>query len=39
MQTREALDRIAYELAEDAVRENVRYIEVRFAPSSTFQAG
>lgn len=32
MQTREALERIAYELAEDASRENVRYIEVRFAP-------
>ena len=32
MQTREALERIAYELAEDAAHENVRYIEVRFAP-------
>ncbi len=32
MQTREAIERIAYELAEDAARENVRYIEVRFAP-------
>ena len=32
MQTREALERIAYELAEDASRESVRYIEVRFAP-------
>ena len=32
MQTREALHRIAYELAEDAAKENVRYIEVRYGP-------
>ncbi|MDQ7041745.1 MAG: adenosine deaminase [Rhodothermus sp.] len=32
MQTREALRRIAYELVEDAARENVRYLEVRYAP-------
>jgi adenosine deaminase len=32
MQTDEAIERIAYELAEDAAREGVRYIEVRFAP-------
>lgn len=32
MQTREALRRIAYELAEDAARENVYYLEVRYAP-------
>ncbi|SHK70806.1 adenosine deaminase [Rhodothermus profundi] len=32
MQTRQALRRIAYELAEDAARENVRYLEVRYAP-------
>ncbi len=32
MQTREALHRIAYELAEDAANENVRYIEVRYGP-------
>jgi adenosine deaminase len=32
MQTEEALHRIAYELAEDAARENVRYLEVRFGP-------
>jgi adenosine deaminase len=32
MQTEAALERIAYELAEDAWRENVRYIEVRYAP-------
>ena len=32
MQTREALHRIAYELAEDNARENVRYLEVRYGP-------
>lgn len=32
MQTEHALERIAYELAEDAHRESVRYMEVRYAP-------
>lgn len=32
MQTTEALDRVAYELAWDNIDEGVRYIEVRFAP-------
>ena len=32
MQTEDALRRIAYELAEDAARENVRYMEVRYSP-------
>src|SRR5690606_3534132 len=32
MQTEEALERIAFELAEDAHAENVRYMEVRYAP-------
>ena len=32
MQTADTLTRIAYELAEDNARENVRYLEVRFAP-------
>jgi adenosine deaminase len=32
MQDEESLCRIAYELAEDAARENVRYMEVRYAP-------
>ena len=32
MQTREALHRIAYELAEDMARDNVRYLEVRYGP-------
>lgn len=32
MQTEEALERIAYELAEDASEDGVRYIEIRNAP-------
>jgi adenosine deaminase len=32
MQTEESLERAAFELAEDAARENVRYIEIRYAP-------
>lgn len=32
MQTEQALERIAFELAEDAHRENVHYMEVRYAP-------
>jgi len=32
LQTEEALYRCAYELALDAARENVRYLEVRYAP-------
>ena len=32
MQHEEALFRVAYELAEDAARENVRYMEVRYSP-------
>ncbi len=39
MQTREALHRIAYELAEDAARENVRYLEVRYGPILHTEAG
>lgn len=32
LQTEEALKRAAYELCEDAARENVIYIEIRYAP-------
>jgi adenosine deaminase len=32
MQSKEALKRIAYELAEDVAQENVKYLELRFAP-------
>jgi adenosine deaminase len=39
MQTADALDRIAYELAEDAAAEGVRYIEVRYAPVLNVEGG
>lgn len=39
LQTESALERAAYELAEDAHRENVRYIEVRYSPLLHTQQG
>src|SRR5687768_18007295 len=39
MQTEEALERIAFELAEDCARENVRYVEVRYSPVLNIQGG
>lgn len=39
MQTGESLERIAYELAEDAAREGVRYLEVRYAPILNTRGG
>lgn len=32
MQSKESLKRITYELLEDAAKENVKYIEIRYAP-------
>ena len=39
LQTAEALERMAYELAIDAGRDGVRYIEVRFAPVLNVRGG
>ncbi|MEA3451425.1 MAG: adenosine deaminase [Bacteroidota bacterium] len=39
LQTEDALIRSTYELAEDAAAENVRYIEIRFAPLWHIQKG
>ncbi len=39
MQTEDALERCSFELAEDAHRENVRYMEVRYAPMLHTQKG
>ncbi len=39
MQTAEALERIAWELAADAAAEGVRYIEVRFSPALNVRGG
>lgn len=39
MQTAPALERIAYELVEDAAADGVRYLEVRFAPNLNARGG
>ncbi len=39
MQTADALERIAYELAEDLAAENVRYAEIRYSPILNAQGG
>jgi adenosine deaminase len=39
MQTEAAVERIAYELAEDAAAENIRYMEVRFCPELNTRRG
>ena len=39
MQVKDALTRTAYELAEDASRENIRYLEVRYSPILHLQKG
>jgi adenosine deaminase len=39
MQTADALERIAYELAEDVAADGVRYIEVRYAPVLNVEGG
>jgi adenosine deaminase len=39
MQTAEALERIAYELAEDLAAENVRYAEIRYSPILNIREG
>lgn len=39
MQTAEALERIAYELAQDNAAENVRYMEVRYSPVLNIREG
>ena len=39
MQRAEAIERIAYELAADAARDGVRYLEARYAPVLNIQEG
>ena len=39
MQTAEALERVTYELGEDAAAENVRWLEVRYSPALNVEGG
>ncbi len=39
MQTAEAMERTAYELAQDCAREGIRYVEVRYAPVLNVRGG
>jgi adenosine deaminase len=39
MQRPEAMERVAYELCEDAAAENVRYLEIRYSPILHTEAG
>ncbi|MEG2290570.1 MAG: adenosine deaminase [Clostridium sp.] len=39
MQSKENLERVTYELLEDASKENVKYIEIRYAPTLHTQNG
>ena len=39
MQSKESLRRITYELLEDAAGENVKYIEIRYAPTLHTEKG
>ena len=39
LQSKSALRRVAYELAEDAAKENIRYMEVRYSPILHTQKG
>ena len=39
LQTPEALEQVAYEMVEDAARDNVRYLEVRYCPELSRAGG
>ena len=39
LQTPEAIERVAYEMVEDAARENYRYIEIRYCPRLSTHQG
>jgi adenosine deaminase len=39
LQTPEAIERVAYEMVEDAARDNVRYLEVRYCPHLSERRG
>jgi adenosine deaminase len=39
LQTPEAIERVAYEMVEDAARDNLRYLEVRYCPHLSTHGG
>lgn len=39
LQTAEAIERVAYEMVEDAARDNLRYLEVRYCPRLSTRGG
>jgi adenosine deaminase len=39
LQTPDAIERVAYEMVEDAARDNVRYLEVRYCPQLSTREG
>ncbi|HEV8612548.1 MAG TPA: adenosine deaminase [Gemmatimonadales bacterium] len=39
LQTPESIERVAYEMVEDAARDNVRYLEVRYCPHLSTHGG
>ena len=39
LQTPEAIERVAYEMVEDAARDNLRYLEVRYCPHLSTRGG
>ncbi len=39
LQTPEAVERVAYEMLEDAARDNVRYLEIRYCPELSCRTG
>ena len=39
LQTPDAIERVAYEMVEDAVRDNLRYLEIRYAPRLSTRHG
>jgi adenosine deaminase len=39
LQTPDAIERVAYEMVEDAARDNVRYLEVRYCPHLSTHGG
>src|ERR1043166_1622469 len=39
LQTPESIERVSYEMVEDAARDNVRYLEVRYCPHLSTHGG